>query len=117
MNTITDILTDIDRGCMANNIIEDCFTYRIIYYVNVNNTGRKYYEDCTYRDLRKALENIIKGNLTVTNNVVVAATTNLKNGRCVYLQSKAYTFSLADYFKRINGDTERPKQIYNRCAG
>ena len=117
MNTITDILTDIDRGCMANNMIEDCFTYRIVYYVNVNNSGRKYYEDCTYRDLRKALENIIKGNLTVTN-VVIAATTILKNGRCVYLQSKTYTFSLADYFKRINGDCiDKTRQIYNRCVG
>ena len=34
MNTISDILMDIDRGCLANNMIEDCFTYRIVYFVN-----------------------------------------------------------------------------------
>lgn len=28
MYTISDILMDIDRGCLANNMIEDRFTYR-----------------------------------------------------------------------------------------
>ena len=39
MNTISDILMDIDRGCLANNMIEDCFTYRIVYFVNEGNNG------------------------------------------------------------------------------
>ena len=77
MNTISDILMDIDRGCLANNMIEDCFTYRIVYFVNEGNNGKKYYLDSSYRDLWKSLESIIRGNLTLTNNVVIAETTVL----------------------------------------
>lgn len=40
MNTISDILMDINRGCLANNMIEDCFTYRIVYFVNEGNNGK-----------------------------------------------------------------------------
>lgn len=83
MNTVSDILMDIDRGCLANNMIEDCFTYRIVYFVNEGNNGKKYYLDSSYRDLRKSLESIIRGNLTLTNNVVIAETTVLK--REIYL--------------------------------
>lgn len=104
MNTVSDILTDIDRGCLANNMIEDCFTYRIVYFVNEGNNGKKYYLDSSYRDLRKSLESIIRGNLTVTNNVVIADTTVLKRGKCTCLQNKAYSFSLEEYFRRIKGD-------------
>lgn len=78
MYTISDILTDINRGCLANNMIEDCFTYRIIYFVNDGNNGRKFYIDCSYRDLRKSLENIIRGKLILTNNIVIAETTVIK---------------------------------------
>lgn len=104
MNTVSDILMDIDRGCLANNMIEDCFTYRIVYFVNERNNGKKYYLDSSYRDLRKSLESIIRGNLTLTNNVVIADTTVLKRGKCTCLQSKAYSFSLEEYFRRIKGD-------------
>lgn len=34
MNTISGILMYIDKVCIANNMIEDCFTYRIIYIIN-----------------------------------------------------------------------------------
>ena len=40
------------------------------------------------------MESIIRENLTVTNNVVIADTTVLKRGKCTCLQSKAYSFSL-----------------------
>ena len=50
------------------------------------------------------MENIIRENLTVTNNVVIADTTVLKRGKCTCLQSKAYSFSLEEYFRRIKGD-------------
>ena len=43
MYTISDILMDIDRGCLANNMIEDRFTYRIVYFVNEGNNGKKFY--------------------------------------------------------------------------
>lgn len=98
MNTISDILMDIDRGCLANNMIEDCFTYR------EGNNGKKYYLDSSYRDLWKSLESIIRGNLTLTNNVVIAETTVLKRGKCTCLQSRAYSFNLEEYFKRIKGE-------------
>ena len=104
MNTISDILMDIDRGCLANNMIEDCFTYRIVYFVNEGNNGKKYYLDSSYRDLRKSLESIIRGNLTLTNNVVIAETTVLKRGKCTCLQSRSYSFGLEEYFKRIKGE-------------
>ena len=104
MYTVSDILADIDRGCMANNMIEDMFSYRIIYFVNEGNKGTKHYIDSQYADLRKALESIVRNNLSLTNNLVIAETTVLKNGKCVCLQSKSYTFSLDSYFKQISGE-------------
>jgi hypothetical protein len=59
MYTISDILMDIDRGCLANNMIEDRFTYRIVYFVNEGNNGKKFYIDSSYRDLRKSLSEAI----------------------------------------------------------
>ena len=104
--TISDILADIDRGCMANNMIETMFSYRIIYFVNEGNKGEKHYIDSQYGGLRKALENIVRNNLTLTNNLVIAETTVLKNGKCVCLQSKSYSFSLDAYFKQISGERQ-----------
>ena len=104
MFTVSDILTDINRGCMANNMIEDCFSYRIIFYINEGNKGTKHYIDTMYEGLRKSLENIIRNNLSVTNTIVIAETTVLKNGKCVYLQSRSYSFSLDGYFKQISGE-------------
>ena len=116
MYTISDILMDIDRGCLANNMIEDRFTYRIVYFVNDGNNGKKFYIDSSYRDLRKSLESIIRGNLTLTNNIVIAETTVLKRGKCTCLKSKAYSFSLEEYFKRIKGDCSSNRNLYSRYA-
>ena len=118
MFTVSDILTDINRGCMANNMIEDCFSYRIIFFVNENGKGLKQYVDTSYSGLRKALESIIRNNLSVTNTIVIAETTVLKNGKCVYLQSRSYSFSLDGYFKQISGEcVERNRSgNYNRYA-
>lgn len=104
MYTISDIITDIDRGCLANNMTEDRFSYRIIFFVNENGNGTKHYIDSRYGDLRKSLESIIRGYLSVTNNIVIAETTALKNGRSVCLQSRAYSFSLDEYFRRLQGE-------------
>lgn len=104
MYTVSDIIADIDRGCMANNMVENMFSYRIIFYVNEGNRGTKHYIDSRYADLRKTLENIIRNNLSLTNNLVIAETTVLKNEKCVCLQSKSYSFSLENYFKQINGE-------------
>lgn len=101
MYTISDILTDIDRGILAHNMVETCFSYRIVYFVNENGKGTKFYVDTLYGGLRTALENIIRGNLATTNTVVISAITVLKDGKCVSLLSRAYGFNLNEYFQRI----------------
>ena len=106
MYTVLDIITDINRGCMANNMIEDRFSYRIVFFVNEGNKGSKYYIDTVYGDVRKSLEGIIRNHLSLTNNIVIAETTVLKNGRSVCLQSRPYAFSLDEYFRRINGESK-----------
>ncbi len=104
MYTVSDIVSDIACGCMANNMIEDRFSYRIIFFVNEGKKGTKHYIDSTYSGLRKALENIIRGNLSLTNTVVISAVTVRKNGEIVSLLSRAYLFSLDGYFRQINGE-------------
>lgn len=104
MYTISDIIADINKGCMYNNMREDKFTYRIVFFVNEGSRGTKHCIDTTYCDLRKSLEGIIKTYLSLTNSIVIAQTTVIKNGKCVYLQSRSYSFSLDGYFKQINGE-------------
>lgn len=120
MYTVSNIISDIDRGCVANNMIEDCFSYRIIFYINENGKGVKNYVDTAYSGLRESLENIIRNHLSLTNNVVIANTTVLKDGRCVRLQSRSYAFSLEEYFKRLSGecgdDGRRGSIMYGRYA-
>ncbi len=120
MYTISDIIRDINRGCMANNMIEDKFSYRIIFFVNEGNKGSKYYIDTMYGDLRKSLESIVRNYLTLTNSVVIAETTSLKNGKCVCLLSRSYSFSLDGYFKQISGEyrdsNRNGNALYSRYA-
>jgi len=104
MYTVSDILKDVERGCTAHNMAEDRFSYRIVFFVNEGNQGSKHYADTSYSGLRKLLENIIRNHLSVTNSVVIAETTALKDGECVCLQSRAYPFSLDGYFRQINGE-------------
>ena len=104
MYTVSDVLRDINRGCLANNMIEDMFQYRITFYIYEGNKRNKCYLDSSYRDLRKSLEYIIRKYLSTTNSVVIAQTTVLKNGKCIWLQGKAYVFCLDEYFRRIKGD-------------
>ncbi|GFI50510.1 hypothetical protein IMSAGC020_01718 [Lachnospiraceae bacterium] len=102
MYTISDVLRDIDRGCMVYNMVEDKFSYRIVYFVNERNgESTKHYLDTTYNDLWKTLKTIIRNNLSLANSVVVAQTTALKNGKYVCLQSRPYSFSLDGYFQKI----------------
>lgn len=118
MYTISNILADIDQGCVANNMVEDRFSYRIIFFVNEGNKGSKHYMDTVYSGLRKSLESIIRKHLSLTNSVVIAETTVINNGKCVCLQSRSYSFSLAGYFRQINGeygDSNRSGK-YNRYA-
>ena len=120
MYTISNIIADIDRGCLSNNMVEDRFSYRIIFFVNENGKGTKRYIDTSYDDLRKSLENIIREHLSVTNNIVIADTTALKNGKCVSLLSRSYLFSLEEYFHQIYGrcksDNENRNITYGRYA-
>lgn len=104
MFTISDIINDINRGCAANNIVEDYFSYRIIFFINEGGKSTKNYIDTPYTGIRAALEKIIRNNLSVTYNVVISAVTVRKNGKCVCMQSKSYVFSLDEYLKRIGGD-------------
>ena len=114
MYTISDIIMDINRGCAVNNMVEDCFSYRIICFVNEGNRSYKYYIDTAYDGLRGSLENFIREHLSLTNRVVIAQTTVLKDGKCVCLQSRSFAFSLEEYFKQIGGecrDGNRPGNI------
>lgn len=120
MHTISDIIRDIDRGCTANNMIEDKFSYRIVFFVNEGNIGCKHYLDTMYGGLRKSLETIIKGNLSLTNSVVIAGTTALKNGKPVSLQSRPYSFNLNEYFRQVmencSDNGRRADRMYGKCA-
>ena len=107
MYTISDIIMDINRGCMANNMVEDMFSYRIVFYINENGKGTKHYTDTSYENLRQVLENIIRENLTTTNTVVLAAVTVRKNGETVSLLSRAYGFNLGEYFRKICEEKEK----------
>lgn len=104
MYTISDIISDINRGCTANNMVEDRFSYRIVYFVNDGNRSAKYYVDTSYGGLRRSLESIIRENLSLTNSVVIAETTVLIRGECVCLQKRAYAFSLDGYFRQLSGE-------------
>lgn len=120
MYTISNIIADIDRGCLSNNMVEDRFSYRIVFFVNENGKGTKHYIDTSYDNLRKSLEGIIRGHLSVTNNIVIAETTALKNGKCVSLLGRSYAFSLEGYFHQIYGrcksDSENRNITYCRYA-
>lgn len=120
MYTVSDIISDINRGCLANNMVEDRFSYRIIFFVNEGDKGSKHHIDTAYGGLRKSLENIIRENLTVTNSVVIAETTALKYGKCVCLQKRSYSFSLDGYFRQLSGECRDSGRNgatrYGRCA-
>lgn len=121
MYTVSDIIADINRGCTANNMVEDRFSYRIVFFVNGGKSSSRHYIDTSYNGLRKALESIIRENLSLTNCVVIAETTALKHGKCVFLQKRAYSFSLDGYFKQISGECRNSGRNgnarYGRCAG
>lgn len=104
MHTVSDIISDINRGCVANNMVEDRFSYRIIFFVNDENNSYKKHVDTVYSGLRGSLENIIRSNLSLTNSVVIAETTVLIHEKSVCLQSRSYAFSLDGYFQQISGE-------------
>lgn len=119
MYTISSIAEDVQRGILAHNMVETCFAYRIVYFVNENSTGRKCYVDTPYENLRRSLENIIRGNLSTTNSVVITAVTVRKNGKIVSLLSRSYKFNLDGYFRQIVGEKEKEYKNINygrRCA-
>lgn len=113
MYTVSNIVEDVERGILAHNMVETCFVYRIVYFVNEKGIGKKYYVESKYEGLRMALENVIKGNLTTTNTVVISAITALKDGKCVSLLSRAYGFNLNEYFQRICETKEKDYISYN----
>lgn len=50
-----------------------------LYILSIRKTTKeKNYIDGSYRDLKESLENIIRGNLNLTNNIIIAETTILK---------------------------------------
>lgn len=111
--TVSDIIRDINNGCTANNMIEDKFSYRIIFFVRDGGESIKHYADSTYHNLRSELESIIRRHLTLTNRLVIAQTTVRMHGKCVCLQSKSYSFSLDEYFRQLSGTGT---DSYNRYA-
>lgn len=117
MFTISSILQDINRHCAINNMLEDRFTYRIIYYVNEDGIGTKHYIDTAYGDLRKTLEGIIKNNLSLTNTVAIAQTTIRKNKECICLQSRSYMFNLNEYFQLVTDGRRNRGKSENKMYG
>lgn len=89
---------------MVHNLNEDCFLYWIVFFVNDRDKSTKHYMDTGYYGLRESLETIIRENLSLTNSVVIAAVTVLNNRKCISLQSRAYSFSLDEYFRYLNGE-------------
>jgi hypothetical protein len=120
MYTISDILKDIDRGCMVHNMKEECFSYRFIYFLNEKGKSTKHYVDTSYSGLRKVLENIIRENLSMTNKITIENVTALKCGKCICLLSRSYVFSLDDYFRKLNGECKCKNNyeniIYRKCS-
>lgn len=118
MYTISNVLQDIDRGALSHNLQENMFSYRMVYFINENGRGRKYYVDTSYENLRQVLENIIRQNLSTTNNIVIADITTRKSGKTVSLLSKSYCFSLDAYFQRISSSENKNrygKEVFNWC--
>lgn len=116
MNTVPDIILDINRGCLANNLIEDKFRYRLVYFVSEGDKSSKHYVDTPYDGLWEALGNIIRGNLTATNAVIIAAVTVRKNGESISLLNRAYGFDLSGYFRKICEAKEKDNMISFRCG-
>ena len=120
MYTVSSILNDVDRGIVAHNMIENYFSYRVVYFINFENRSEKYYIDTRYDGLRETLENIIRRNLTTINTVVISAVTGRKNGESVSLLNMAYGFNLSEYFRQIceeSMERNRSGKIsYNRYA-
>lgn len=116
MFTISNIIADIDKGCARNNLNEECFSYRIMFFINEGGIGTKHYTDSTYEGLRKTLENIVRENISLTNSISIAQTTIQMNGRCVCLQSRSYSFNLDEYFQWITGKQKRRNAKHNRYA-
>lgn len=117
MYTVSDILEDVSRGCTANNMLEDRFQYRVIFCIQENGTETMHYIDTIYSGLRKTLENIVRNHLSVTNSVVITEITALKNGRCIHLQSRTYSFSLNGYFKQLSGECRNGNRYRNVVCG
>lgn len=113
MFTVSDIVADVERGCLRNNMVEDKFSYRLVYFINSGSKGRKLCLDTQYDGLRAALEKIVRENLTATNSVVLAAVTARKNGEVVSLLSRSFGFSLNEYFQAIYGRCKNRNNTYN----
>lgn len=116
MFTISDILQDINRHCAIYNMIENKFSYRLVYFINAENGSEKHCIDVQYDGLRIALENTIRGNLTVTNNIVIAAVTVRKKGEVISLLGRSYGFSLEEYFCQIYGKGKKRDNTCNKYA-
>lgn len=114
MHTISDIVADVERHCAIYNMIEDKFTYRLVYFINAQNGNEKRCLDTTYSSLSASLENIIKENLRTTNSIVLAAITALKDRECISLLSRSYGFSLDGYFQWLNGKRGYMNNNYGR---
>lgn len=117
MYTIADIIADINRGCAKNNMLEDKFSYRVIFYINEDGKGIKRYIDTKYNDLRGTLESVIRKYLTLTNCVVISEIKVWKDGKCICLQSKPYSFSLDEYFNRLTGKCKAGNRKRNTTYG
>lgn len=114
MYTTHEIMLDFKRGCLAYNIIEDRFIYRISYYVNRDRVGRRYYCTVSYDEMQQAIVGIIKKHLTWETDVVISGITAKKGTETMKLLSRSYPFSLETYFAYIEGRATHEKINRNR---
>ena len=113
MITISDILLNVERGCLVHNMAENEFSYRIMFCVYNGNKRTRKYVDTSYANLRNTLENIIRNNLSLTNTIVISAVTARKSGKTVSLISRSYSFSLDGYFEQIIGRRKKEYKTAN----
>lgn len=114
MYTTYEIILDFKRGCLAHNIIEDRFIYRISYYVNRDRVGIRHHCTACYGELQQAIVGIIKKHLTWETDVVITGITARKGTETIKLLSRSYPFSLEKYFAYIEGSAYHEKINRNR---
>ena len=109
MLTIKEIISDVERGCLANNIVEEKFLYHISYCIKRGEVRKKQYCTADFRGMQQAIAEIIKKNLTLENDIVITDISTNKGAEKIRLLRRSYPFSLEKYFEIIEGRANNGK--------